>query len=441
MYTALNGIYEGEIVGVQPQVTEPASKTITYFCRVTLPNGSDIVVPNVVASSMFGGIDDYFQERARTSTDDGNSFEPSEDDESNHARIGARVYISFVAGNISKPVILAYMQHPNQTQEIPNDAPSPMAVLKYLGMRFEFNEAGVLRVTHFGAPAVEYVASAGLAGDLAGALDLVGGSESEEGIAADVSNPAVTPADASKRTYVEFKDAGGLEIRDSLNQIVFVDTEQGRIYIANNDVQGGPQIASNNTDSEYVLLDREKKLVLINARERITLYSFGERRDITEGDHKHKVIGNEEFSVGGARTDKVEGDFTRDVKGNCFFTTGGLYSMKATDGFSLDTDKLFNVDAKTVDITAKDHALIATSGAKLVLESASVALGAGGVEVLKTLSDTLKALSDTLLALTNLTVTTSNGPSGLPINAGDFANLVPTVEKLKGAIDGITGSL
>lgn len=446
MRTNIPQICEGEIIEVQASPEAIKKNVVRYIVKVQLPNGSEIVVPNAITSTLFGGIDDYFQIRARTSVDSGDSFEPSTNDENENARIGQRVYVSFIGGSLTKPVIIGYAQHPNQTQEFENPEDlKPQAVLKYLGMRFDIKDDGVFRITHYGAPEIKYVKSGGLLGAAAAAISGAAGALSalsDNPIEPDKENPAVTPADASKRTFIEFKDTGGLEVRDSLNQLIHVDTKGEKIYIANNDVQGGPQILTNSTDSEYVLLDRTKKMVLINAREIAQIYSFGRRKDVTDGDHSHKVGGNEEITVFKNKTDKIIGSLEESVTLNYKQSVMGTYDVDVTGPTTWK-----NKAGVTFDITAdmtigtKIGFVAKTSGATLKLGPANVALGVGGVEVLKTLSDTIDNLSKTVEAILQITVPTALGPSGTPINSVSFMQLIPKLAVLKAKLDAITGSL
>jgi len=445
MYTNMPFLVEGEILGVQ--VSPDAEKTnfIRYFARIDLPDGSSTIVPNVTAGSWFGGIDDYSQMRLRTTTDDGNAYEPDAVDENDNARIGTRVYIAFIGGAMTKPVIVGYAPHPNQTEEFEGaDKLKPQAVFKILGMRFDFPDNGAMTVTHYGAPEIKYVKSGGLGAAVAavGAAAGLLGALSDNPIDPDKENPAVTPQDAEKRTIFGFHDLGGLYVRDSLNQLIDVNTEAGRIYIANNDVQSGPQIATNNTDSEYVLLDRAKELVLINARKTAQIYTFGNRKDVTEKDHSHKILGNEEISIVGNKTDKILGSLSEDVTLDYKQTVSGTYTISTNQTILIDSIGAFSVKTKAnVLMEAPTGLTFKSAGATLKLSPAKVALGAGGVEVLKTLSDAMKAQLDTLQAILKMTVGTSSGPSSIPINAAEFSAVVANITALKLKLDLITDSL
>lgn len=74
MYTNIPYMVEGEIVSVQPSPMAQKKNVVRYLCLVDMPNGSRILIPNVIASTVIGGIDDYFQVRSRTSTDSGEEF-------------------------------------------------------------------------------------------------------------------------------------------------------------------------------------------------------------------------------------------------------------------------------------------------------------------------------------------------------------------------------
>lgn len=441
MYTNIPYMVEGEIVSVQPSPMAQKKNVVRYLCLVDMPNGSRILVPNVIASTVIGGIDDYFQVRSRTSTDSGEEFQPDANDNNDNARIGDRVYISFIGGNISKPIIIAYAQHPDQTQEFekPEDL-RPQAVFKYLGMRFDFKDNGVMTITHYGAPEVKYVKAGGIElPDLS--VPSLGGEENP--IPPDKENKAIVPAAPEKRTMVEFHDTGGLQIRDSLNQLVDVNTAQGRIYIANNDVQAGPQIETNDTDSEYVLLDRAKELVLINARKTAQIYTFGDRKDVTEKDHSHVISGNEVITISGNKEDTISGSLTESITGDYKQTVSGNYTVDSKGEWVQNFVGAVKIDTKdAMTLTAATNITAKTAGtASLILDGATVALGAAGIELLKMVSDTQQALMDTLTAILAQTHGTAMGPSSPPINAADFAKLLGTVTGLKAQLDAITGSL
>lgn len=331
MYTDLFGLYEGEIVKVQSNEEDSAKKNVVrYLCLVELTNDSQVLVPNVVAPTMFGGIADYVQARHMAAADSGEEFSVDPSDAKNDAQVGTRVGIMFLGGHQSRPVITCFLPHPNQTKEI--DAPDsdkPKMVFQLNGVRVEIDPTGQLKFAHKGAPKVKFApqggdgllgAAADAAGAIAGALSVPGDD-----------NPALEPADQEEYTTLEFLDGGIVRLRDSLGQLIEMDREQGRIYIANNDKPStdssegsfGPQIATNSTDSEYVLLDRDRKLVLINARDIAQIYSFNKRKDVTDGNHTHKIKGNEEITVFGDKVDSILGGWKVDV-------TTGMYELEAS---------------------------------------------------------------------------------------------------------------
>ena len=427
MYTSIPYILEGEIVGIQ-NTTSP----INYVCRVRWPNGSDSLLGNVVSGTIFGGIADYFQIRSRASTDNGDQTTPTTNNAKSRATIGDRVYIQFVAGNVSNPVITGYVQHPNQTQEYDNAADlSPQSVLQYLGMRFEFPDTGALRITHLGAPTIKQVAAGGLASGLASAL-------------AAGLNPAVTPAAKSKTTFLEFYDDGGIQVRDSLGQLFSISTTDKQILISNNDapstLEQQPTIAD---QAEFILFDRGDKSLALNARSLLSLTSLADREDLTKGDYNKEVHGDETSLIKGDREVRTDGDQTYIVHGDLKDTVSGDYtlSIQGDQKVTVTGDKTATTNGDRTDKTTGTYTTQTVAGAKLVLDAATVALGAAGTEVLKTLSVTIHGLLDTLKAISAMTVPTALGPSGPPINAASFTQVTSQLTTLKGKLDTITGSL
>lgn len=408
MYTSIPYIVEGEVIDVQSTDTGQRANQVGYTCRVQLDNDSEIILPNVVAGSMFGGIGDYLQRRARATNDTGTEYQMYPDDSKNDAQIGDRCYIAFVNGNIGKPVIVAWAPHPNQTQEFKDDPAGidPQAILQYLGIRIEMDDKGQFRLIHKGAPKVNFSpqggAGAAAAGALSAAASLAGGNT-----IGGNDNPALDPADDTETTLIEFLEKGIFRVRDAAGQLIEMDREKGHIYIANNDVPStesggtlGPLISTNNTDSEYVLLDRKKKLVLINARKTAQIYSFGNRKDVTEGNHRHHILGDENIIVEGDKTDFIRGEW---------------------------------------DVTSNANAEWDINGTKISLGNGKMSFDGAAGELMKQISDTLEKISSTLQELAIHTHTGNLGyPTSPPIDAAEFEALDVEVTEIKTIIDSMT---
>lgn len=405
---------EGEILEVQPRV-QGDKNVVRYTCRVYLPNGSSIIVRNAIESTMFGGISDYFRRRARATRDAAQApgdFEQSSLD----ATIGERIYISFINGNYLYPVILGWAQHPNQTDEPDvDDGENPNAVFQYLGLRAEVNEEGEIKFIHKGAPEVKYTPVAnGLIGQaLSAATSLLGGS-----VIKGNNNPAITPQPDDEVTLWEMLKGGVYRVRDAEGQIIELDRTKQRIYISNNDLKStqepgglgviGNLLAQNATDAEYVLLDKSKQLLLLNARSILQLYSFDQRKDVTDGNHSHRVAGNSEWqilgdkitTIAGNKDEKIIGNYQQQITGNSDQTILGNWTVDAVG-----------------DITLKDKL-----GGTISISKGKIALtGFTGTDVVDILSQTLMQLSQAL------------GNLGYPLsNAAAFAALQVQLDLIKG---------
>ena len=187
---------------------------------------------------------------------------------------------------------------------------------------------------------------------------------------------------------MEFLDEGVFRIRDSEGQIIELDRTKSRIYISNNDLKStqaegglgviGNQFATNSTDAEYILLDKEKQLVLINARQIAQIYSFDRRKDVTEGNHRHKVGGNSEWLIGGdesntiagAQSNTIGGDQKDLVEGDKESVVVGDYLMQSTA----------NAEMRT------------TAGGFVKIDGAQVSIGGPAAELLDLLDQQLDAL-------------------------------------------------
>jgi len=422
MYAYRPFIYEGEIIAVQ-DVGPAATRlnVVRYLCRIEWEDGSEGLITNVVAGNMFGGIDDYSQSRLRSTEDSGDKYDPVPDDGLNAATVGTRVHIAFLGGNPNKPRIIGYEPHPGQTQEL--DDPSnldPQSVFKLNGVRFDITDTGLFRVTHFGLPKIAQI-DPSLA--LASPPAAPGG---------DLANPAVTPASTDGKTFFEFDDTGIWRVVNSAGNLISIDPVANRVYIANNDTPSiasdttitGPSVSSNNTDSEYLLLDGKNQWTILNARKKLTIYSFGLSRWISEDDYTMHLLKNGKITIDGDLHEQVGGDYEQILKGDWKQTVSGDYTV-ASKG-----DVAFTGDGEIV-IKSKKKATLHLAD--------KISLGVGSTEVLATLSKALKALQDTLAAIGKLTVGTTGGPSSPPINAADFVKIQTDMKALQQQLDQITG--
>lgn len=440
MYTNIPSMLEGEIVSVQSLSKVKKKNFVRYTCLVDMPDGSTALVPNCKASTLFGGIDDYFQSRLRASIDQA-PIRPSASDDANNARTGTRVYIMFVGGNMANPVIIGFAQHPNQTQEFDNpEKDKPSSVLKYNGMRFDIDDDGTFRATHFGAPEVKYVDSSSLLGAATATLGTAASSLSgDSSIDPDKTNSAIVPAAASRRTFFEFQKDGGVLVRDSLDQVLDLNTKDKRIYIANNDKKGALS-GSSGPDTEFFLMDKDKMMVHLSARKLVTITSDDERKDITKGNYSHEVSGKEKIKIVGDKEDAIEGAWTATVKGKFTHKISGTYELTTQGAYKEEIKQSKSIVATgAYSVESKEKIAMKVGSATLNMSAGKVSFGVGSVEVLKTISDGLMLLSDTLKAISTMTVGTSTGPSSQPINLADFTKIMTDTMKLKALLDGITG--
>ena len=413
-YTNIPYLVEGEILLAQSHRLGERV-IVRYTCVVTMPDGSHIIVPNVRETSSFGGVADYTQRRARETKE----LKFRESQQEADATLGERVLIAFVNGNIANPIIVSYVQHPNQMEELNSpDTLKPQSVFQYLGVRMTIDETGQFQCIHRGVPDVKAVPNPTLGMDIPGSSAL---SLLEAKTLKNSSNIAVTPKPTTEVTLWEFLDGGIFRIRDALGQIIEINRtiDDGRIYISNNDLKstenasanplsGGLQYQTNSTDAEYVWLDRKKKLVLINARKIIQLYSFGVRKDVTEKDHSHKILGNSEWQIGGDdthiilgnRSIKITKNFDTTVGGDTSLTGAGSYNIKiakdlaSTIGGSSVYKYLKDVDIASMGdykITSVKDVLIEGSAAKIKLSKGKVAIGSNAAELLDLINQELTA--------------------------------------------------
>lgn len=444
MFTYLPLLYEGEIIDVVESPTEEFS----YTCLVSLSGGQQILLPYVRPATMFGGIANYFQMRSRASKD----FKPVVFDGSDPTvRVGDRVYISFLSGSIKKPIIVGYAQHPNKINEYGSEnlTGEPSFVFQFNGMRATVDGTGQFTLIHKGAPKiVEPDLQQATLQAVEGLLGLGGSSNPALGPS---NSPAVTPADETGITLLEFLDNGLFRIRDSDGQMFELDRVKGRIYISNNDLKstedpeagpasGGNLLAQNATDAEYVLLEKKRKLVLINARGIAQIYTEDLRKDVTEGNHSHKVGGDstwliggdENITISGSKTDQIAGSWSMSVVGDAKLDSKGSATFSTISDAIFDTIGSFKVSSKSgVNLSA-------AAGGALDL-STGVKLGNLAGDLLKQVSDGLDKASMVAVQAAAIIVPTAVGPSGPPTNAQEFAKLAGELAALKLVVDAIMG--
>lgn len=421
-------LYEGEVLDIINQDGNSTAPFIRYICRVELGNGSDAIFKNVESTTLFGGIADYFQIRQRVSKDSGNALKVVNRNSEN-ARIGDRVLISFVGGNIQRPMIVGWLQHPNQIVEFDGSKAKdlkPQALLQYLGTRFVWGDKGQFTVIHKGAPEIKEVEGGGAVGEALSAISgLLGESPSNPALGGE--NPAVTPAPIEEVTLLEFLEKGIFRVRDSDGQMIELDRVKGRIYISNNDLKstedpeagpasGGNLMAINATDAEYVLLEKRRKLVLINARGIAQIYTNNLRKDVTEGDHSHKVGGNSKWLIGGDESITISGSKTDNISGDLGLNIGGAIDIKVVDAVSIKTGKTAMLELST-----------------------GVKLGNAAGDLLKQISEGLDKASQVATQAASIVVPTAVGPSGPPTNAAQFTQFALDLTKLKLLVDQIMG--
>jgi hypothetical protein len=349
---------------------------------------------------------------------------------------------------------------------------------------------GQFTIIHKGAPKIKDTGQGGALGALGGAAGAltgaIGGASGGtpdnpalglDALAASDFAGAVEEPDTTEYTLLEFLKEGVFRIRDAEGQMIEIDRTKNRIYISNNDLKstedptkppasGGNEISTNSTDAEYVLLDKDKEMILINTRKLLELYSFDRFKQITEGDSsvhtkgdtKIKLDGDEAYTLDGSKTDKIGGDWEISVKGDVKVSVDGDLSatvkgdMKAT--VSGDTTIKGDGDIKAQaggDINAKaDGDIVGKaggdvkldgSGAKLHLSGGQVGLGGDAGELFKELGKALKLVSDTAMKISTMIFPTAVGPTGPTTTASDFAKISADLTEIKAVIDQLTGSL
>jgi len=397
-------IVEGEVIQVLE--TTGISPHILYECEVNMPDNTKIIVSNCIqASFMGGGVENYTIHRLRARNDD-NQFENDGTPVEYNASIGDRVYIAFVNGSLLYPLIIGYAQHLNQSQEdVVNAETGVAAVKQILGFRQVIDEDGNIYFVRKGSPKNIKLYKQSILPSL-GTSSITSDKPTK---ILGKSNPAIEENEDTEIITMDFYKGGIFRVRDAMGGLFELDHNKNRVYISNNDLKstedpesgpasGGNQMASNSTDAEYVMLDRDKQLVLINARKILQLYSFDARKDVTEGNHSHKIKGSDTVTVTGDSNYSANA-LTFSIKKNiAISSTGGDIEIKGT------------------------------AGSLKITKAGQIALGSSKAEIITILAETLKAFVDNASTL----VSTSTGPGVLnPALSQQIAKAQGLLESIK----------
>ena len=342
-------------VGVSTSRNPTKRPIVTYICRVQLSDGQNIICPEVVDSTMFGGIDDYLQIRRRATSEYSEfTMGPTAD---MMAHVGDRVFIVFINGKITRPVIIGNAQHPNQVNRFSDGVDSntnPQMFFRYLGISCVVDEDGQINFTHFGAPKLKYIgelspkqqaeAASSSVSEVSIAPSGYEGYEKGDEPLDEDNNKAVIPQDYRFKTTWEMLKSGLYRVRDSIGQNLTIDPEKSTIEITNNGIKSTDSIDSGlsgalsgavsggGEDAEVMRFDKVAKSIFLNSRKLTTIYTQGDRKDTTEGDYTKVVKGDESTTIEGDQTFTVHGGVTRYIADNL----SDIIHGKATTAISGD---------------------------------------------------------------------------------------------------------
>jgi len=142
---------EGEVLFLEENKPESKkeAKQETYKVRVFLPNGSETVVHNVTVATIFGDPLNTSRQRLRP------AFLKNETNEviSNQEGLGDRVIVTFLGGNIRRPVVTGLLPHVKSENKLgTKDKTEPCLFFSYQGIDVHIDKDGQLKLTHNGAP-------------------------------------------------------------------------------------------------------------------------------------------------------------------------------------------------------------------------------------------------------------------------------------------------
>jgi len=141
----------GEIVSVQ-KPTSDSDTVIKYIVRVETENATSTFVSNVVASTFIGGIADGFKVYRRATLTNNKSYKV---DDKSQFGVGDRVIIAFINNDLRRGIIIGGYNRVIDFVELPEpEEEKPQMRFQYLGMIFDIDTKGQLKITHTGAPEI-----------------------------------------------------------------------------------------------------------------------------------------------------------------------------------------------------------------------------------------------------------------------------------------------
>lgn len=383
---------EGEVLRAQKR-REGDGVRILYICQATLPSGQIVRLHNVEQASLLGGIGDYQRRRLRT-RDDGDYKPQNSLEQANlNASVGEKVYITFIGGNIYKPVIIGYKQHTNQVDDVvlKDGGESDIAsVQQYNGIREVIDQSGNYRFVRKGAPEVKFAPQGG-AGDLlgaavalAGALGGLGGSSGDTVFDGDQS-PALEAKGPEQRLVVEILDNALYRVRDPEGAVLELNhTGKQGVFLSDNDFKSSEDVDESSspasgglvtsdpgsTDAEFIWLNRSDQLVYINARDTINIHTANLRKDNTDQDYFHTIGNNSTTEIAVDEIVTISGNSTHSVEGDRIFEIIGSYNNTVDADYSLAVEGATSiVSAGAIDIETQDAmSVIAASGYTLTTD-------------------------------------------------------------------------
>jgi len=120
----------------------------TYMCLVVLPNGTEQYIDDVILSDMGGSMTDYGA-RSLKVLSDGKTKRTSQQIKTE----GTRVIISFLGGNIVKPVIVGFLPHVENKLSLFNET------IRGAQSKFQWNNSFTVGISNSGMCGISYMGS------------------------------------------------------------------------------------------------------------------------------------------------------------------------------------------------------------------------------------------------------------------------------------------
>lgn len=220
--------------------------------------------------------------------------------------------------------------------------------------------------------------------------------------------------------------------------IRFTTSEESKIHINESPTEKG--IIIERPEGQSITIDSLLDTINMTTNQGQTLaMEAGTGVTISSATGDTVTLGNGNANIADAAGNQLdlsaEGIILEDTFGNAYTTTATGITIEDAPGNSLETNTegatLSTVSGAELVLNTTTASIADATGAGFVAESGKVQIGNSAVELLDIFDKVIEQVDAIATALSTMTVPTSTGPSGPPLNAADFVSAKAQLTSLK----------